>query len=326
MDRKYQVNGLKKLCDYFERFIISMKQFEINKNKDNTKNKKKKWLIVIIVLVVIGIVILGCYLFKLKKIDKVPPVIELYNDTIEITEGGEYSLSDNVKSVEDDIDGDITKEDKVPNETGIAYYFIDSSKLDTSKVGEYSVKVIARDKAGNESIKEFIVKVNAKKDESNSSSLNDSDSDFSSDKNNSTSGSKNNSSGSSKNKDNSKTSSKNDNSNISNSSSNDSNTDNKPQQICTTVWVQDSAAWDETIVDKAAWDETVQVGEFVVCRCGQKFNTYDEWDKHAGSFASKGDWSHGGYHVEGSYSVAHHDAVTHVVHHEATGHNEERCN
>lgn len=41
MDRKYQVNGLKKLCDYLERFIISMKQFEINKNKDNTKNKKK---------------------------------------------------------------------------------------------------------------------------------------------------------------------------------------------------------------------------------------------------------------------------------------------
>ena len=124
-----------------------MKKIEYN------RDIKRKWMLLVICFLALLIIIFGCQSSKLKKIDKEPPVIELYSDTIEITEGGEYSLSDNVKSVEDDIDGDITKEDKVPNETGIAYYFIDFSKLDTSKVGEYSVKVIARDKAGNESIK-----------------------------------------------------------------------------------------------------------------------------------------------------------------------------
>lgn len=326
MDRKYQVNGLKKLCDYLERFIISMKQFEINKNKDNTKNKKKKWLIVIIVLVVIGIVILGCYLFKLKKIDKVPPVIELYNDTIEITEGGEYSLSDNVKSVEDHIDGDITKEDKVPNETGIAYYFIDSSKLDTSKVGEYSVKVIARDKAGNESIKEFIVKVNAKNNENSSSSSTDHNNSSKSDNNNFEISSKDNTSSSSKNNATSNSNKENAYSKNNNSGTS-SNIDNKSEQTCTTVWVQDSAAWDETIVDKEAWDEKVAIATVYVCNgCGQEFLSKDDWWKHAMTHLGQGDDKHGSNHTYMQYKTIHHDAVTHVVHHEAIGHNEQKCN
>lgn len=92
--------------------------------------------------------------------------------------------------------------------------------------------------------------------------------------------------------------------------------------------VTDKAAWDETVVDQAAWDETVttRVGDIVVCNgCGQEFNSYEEWDKHAGSFASQGDWSHGGYHVDGRYStsVVHHDAITHTVHHDAVTHTEQ---
>lgn len=267
--------------------------------------------------------------FTVTNTDEVAPVIKLNKDTVEITEGDAYDPSGNIKSVKDDFDGNITKADKKPDEAGTAYYLIDSSKLDTSKAGEYKVKVTAADKAGNEATKEFTVKVKAKK-EDKSSSNGSTNSNSGSGKNNSTSGSKNNTGSSSKNNGTSNSNKGNTPSGSNNSGTSGSSSNNKPQQNCTTVWVQDSAAWDETVVDQAAWDETVttRVGDIVVCNgCGQEFNSYEEWDKHAGSFASQGDWSHGGYHVDGRYStsVVHHDAITHVVHHEATGHYEQRC-
>lgn len=267
--------------------------------------------------------------FTVTNTDEVAPVIKLNKDTVEITEGDAYDPSGNIKSVKDDFDGNITKADKKPDEAGTAYYLIDSSKLDTSKAGEYKVKVTAADKAGNEATKEFTVKAKAKKEDKSSSS-GSTNSNSGSGKNNSTSGSKNNTGSSSKNNGTSNSNKGNTSSGNNNSGTSGSSSNNKPQQNCTTVWVQDSAAWDETVVDQAAWDETVttRVGDIVVCNgCGQEFNSYEEWDKHAGSFASQGDWSHGGYHVDGRYStsVVHHDAITHVVHHEATGHNEQRC-
>lgn len=267
--------------------------------------------------------------FTVTNTDEVAPVIKLNKDTVEITEGDAYDPSGNIKSVKDDFDGNITKVDKKPDEAGSAYYLIDSSKLDTSKAGEYKVKVTAADKAGNEATKEFTVKVKAKK-EDKSSSNGSTNSNSGSGKNNSISGSKNNTGSSSKNNGTSNSNKGNTSSGSNNSGTSGSSSNNKPQQNCTTVWVQDSAAWDETVVDQAAWDETVntRVGDIVVCNgCGQEFNSYEEWDKHAGSFASQGDWSHGGYHVDGRYStsVVHHDAITHVVHHEATGHYEQRC-
>lgn len=267
--------------------------------------------------------------FTVTNTDEVAPVIKLNKDTVEITEGDAYDPIGNIKSVKDDFDGNITKVDKKPDEAGSAYYLIDSSKLDTSKAGEYKVKVTAADKAGNEATKEFTVKVKAKK-EDKSSSNGSTNSNSGSGKNNSTSGSKNNTGSSSKNNGTSNSNKGNTSSGSNNSGTSGSSSNNKPQQNCTTVWVQDSAAWDETVVDQAAWDETVntRVGDIVVCNgCGQEFNSYEEWDKHAGSFASQGDWSHGGYHIDGRYStsVVHHDAITHVVHHEATGHYEQRC-
>ena len=249
-------------------------------------------------------------------IDRVPPVIELYSDTVEITEGDEYNSNDNVKSVKDDIDGDIIRADSNLNETGKAYYFIDSSNLDTSKVGEYSVKVIARNKAGNEVTKEFTVKVLEKKDDNDSSvSTNNGNNQASNNKENAGSFTKDNI--------NSNTNKEN-NSYKNNNSETSSNIDNKSEQTCTTVWVQDSAAWDETVADKEAWDERVVVGDVVVCRCGQKFNSYGEWQNHM-NYEPDLD-SHGAYHIEPKYSTVHHDAVTHVVHHEAIGHNEQKCN
>ena len=270
--------------------------------------------------------------FTVTNTDEVAPVIKLNKDTVEITEDDAYDPSGNIKSVKDDFDGNITKADKKPDEAGSAYYLIDSSKLDTSKAGEYKVKVTAADKAGNEATKEFTVKVKAKK-EDKSSSNGSTNSNSGSGKNNSTSGSKNNTGSSSKNNGTSNSNKGNTSSGSNNSGTSGSSSNNKPQQNCTTVWVQDSAAWDETVVDQAAWDETVPVktGTQYICHCGQIFNSYNEWFYHSGQMEAIGDQGpegkgHG-YTPKDTYtnSTIHHDAITHVVHHEATGHNEQRC-
>lgn len=239
--------------------------------------------------------------FTVTNTDEVAPVIKLNKDTVEITEGDAYDPSGNIKSVKDDFDGNITKADKKPDEAGTAYYLIDSSKLDTSKAGEYKVKVTAADKAGNEATKEFTVKVKAKKEDNSSSSKNNTGS---SSKNNGTSNSNN-----------GNTSSGNNNSG--------SSSNNKPQQNCSQVKTKDawdeqvlvSAAWDETVVDQPAWDETVRVGEVVVCRCGQRFNSYNEWQNHMDSEPDLD--SHGGYHIDGVYNTVHHDATYKTIHHDA---------
>ncbi len=97
------------------------------------------------------------------------------------------------------------------------------------------------------------------------------------------------------------------------------------ENTTTQQWVQDSAAWDETVVDQAAWDEQVDTGEAVyVCngangdRCGQQFNSLIELMNHIDTVHN----GLGGYHVAPKYTTVHHDAVTRVVHHEATGHYE----
>lgn len=237
-------------------------------------------------------------------------------NTDEITAGDTYDPSTNIKSVKDDFDGEIAEADKKPDESGTAYYVIDASKLDTSKAGEYKVKVTAADKAGNESSKEYTVKVKEKKEESSSdnssnSSSNKNNSNSSSSKNNTVSPSKNNSSSGSNNT-------------SSNKGNTSSGSSSKPQQTCKQVdngyneqyVIKD--AWDETVVDQPAWDEQVSTGSIVVCRCGQKFNTYQEWVSHSNSYLGTDDINiHGAYHTEQTYSTVHHDATYKSIHHDA---------
>lgn len=249
--------------------------------------------------------------FTVTNTDEVAPVIKFNKDIVEITAGDTYDPSTNIKSVKDDFDGEIAKADKKPDESGTAYYVIDASKLDTSKAGEYKVKVTAADKAGNESSKEFTVKVKEKKEESssdNSSNSSSNNSNSSSSKNNTVSPSKNNNSSSSS-------------SSSSNKGNTSSGSSSKPQQTCKQVdngyneqyVIKD--AWDETVVDQPAWDEQVATGSIVVCRCGQRFNTYQEWSTH---LSQSGDVdSHGAYHTEQTYSTVHHDATYKTIHHDA---------
>ena len=127
-----------------------------------------------------------------------------------------------------------------------------------------------------------------------------------------------------------------------------------------TVWVQDSAAWDETVITKAAWDEQVLVQaaydeqvlvqaaydepvyEWVsVCNvCGYQFplgTTGDQLEYHIFDDPGCGGGWHGvqvqtgsvhhdavyqTVHHDAVYNTVHHDAETNVVHHDATGHYE----
>lgn len=252
--------------------------------------------------------------FTVTNTDEVAPVIKLNKDTVEITEGDDYDPSGNIKSVKDDFDGNITKADKKPDEAGSAYYLIDSSKLDTSKAGEYKVKVTAADKAGNEATKEFTVKVKAKK-EDKSSSNGSTNSNSGSGKNNSTSGSKNNTGSSSKNNGTSNSNKGNTSSGSNNSGTSGSSSNNKPQQNCKTIH-HDATGHNETVwvQDTAAWDEQVPIATIYVCNgCGQEFPSKDAWWNHAMTYLGQDDDSHGSNHTYIQYTTVHHDA---------TGHNE----
>ena len=107
------------------------------------------------------------------------------------------------------------------------------------------------------------------------------------------------------------------------------------------VWVQDSAAWDETIVTKEAWDETIVTKEawdepvyslLPVCNvCGYQFpagGTADDIGYHEFVDPGCGGGWHdvqvqtGTIHHDAETTVVHHDAEYTTVHHDATGHNE----
>ncbi len=127
------------------------------------------------------------------------------------------------------------------------------------------------------------------------------------------------------------------------------------------VWVQDSAAWDETVVTKEAWDEQVLVSaawdETVVTKeawdepvygwgqeicnvCGYRFpigSTGDDIEYHALIDPGCGGGWHSNWeqigtthhdaettvvHHDAVYQTVHHEAETTTVHHDATGHTE----
>ena len=124
-----------------------------------------------------------------------------------------------------------------------------------------------------------------------------------------------------------------------------------------TVWVQDFAAWDETVITKAAWDEQVLVQDAYdenvmisdaydepvyawvgICNeCGHRFLDPNEdigdhmeagcWSSWHDEWMQVGTTHHDAVyqtvHHEATYQTVHHEAETAIVHHDATGHNEQ---
>lgn len=81
------------------------------------------------------------------------------------------------------------------------------------------------------------------------------------------------------------------------------------ENTTTQQWVQDSAAWDETVVDQEAWTEP---GYQICDGCGYKTTSDDDIVDHCSREKSTYRYVHSVYHP----------AVTHTVHHDATGHYE----
>lgn len=89
------------------------------------------------------------------------PVIEFNEETISLKINEEFDIKSNIKAIKDLVDGDITyTEDETITKDG--YYF--TYDIDTSIVGEYTVKLIAYDKHGNKTEKEYIVDVKEQKE------------------------------------------------------------------------------------------------------------------------------------------------------------------
>ena len=83
------------------------------------------------------------------------PVIEINSDSITIKQGESVNIFDNIKSVIDAVDGKIEFSSNSDN-SAVNYYSVEAN-IDVNKVGNYPVNVIALDKNGNSSEKEFTV-------------------------------------------------------------------------------------------------------------------------------------------------------------------------
>ena len=81
------------------------------------------------------------------------------------------------------------------------------------------------------------------------------------------------------------------------------------ENTTTQQWVQDAAAWDETVVDQAAWTEP---GYQMCKKCGYKTESDDDIIIHCANEGSTYTY----------IASVYHPAVTHTVHHDATGHYE----
>lgn len=71
---------------------------------------------------------------------------------------------------------------------------------------------------------------------------------------------------------------------------------------------------DQKVVDQAAYTESIPVYEkqaVVICCCGARFNTAEEWDVHTKSYIAKGDYSHGSYSVTSKDVLIRTDTITH---------------
>ena len=97
---------------------------------------------------------------EIKVVDTKPPVIEFNEDIIYIYQGATFDAKSNIKSVRDEIDGDIafTENEKEEKKD----YYVIYNNLDTNKIDTHEIKVVAYDKNGNETAKSFYVKVIAK--------------------------------------------------------------------------------------------------------------------------------------------------------------------
>ena len=101
------------------------------------------------------------YTIQVEVKDTVKPTIEFKYKTITLYVGNTYVYKNNVKSVKDAVDGELTYMAKAPETNEKGYYTI-STNLNNKKIGTYNVTVKAVDKNGNESSAKYNIKVIAR--------------------------------------------------------------------------------------------------------------------------------------------------------------------
>ena len=92
------------------------------------------------------------YIFTVE--DNKAPIIELKEDSLEFVRGTDIDITSNVVKVYDEIDGELKEAISLSNNT----YCIDGD-INMNETGEYIVKVIAKDKNGLKTEKEFKVTI-----------------------------------------------------------------------------------------------------------------------------------------------------------------------
>ena len=96
----------------------------------------------------------------ISVVDSVAPVISIHEETVSITEGDSYDLNNNIASVVDAIDGDLSYLENAP-ENSVKYYDF-QYEGDLSSVGSHEITVSAVDGSGNKTVQKFVLEVEEK--------------------------------------------------------------------------------------------------------------------------------------------------------------------
>lgn len=98
------------------------------------------------------------YLIDVVVKDTKLPVINIKKDTITLYKGNGYTFTDNIESVIDEVDGNISYVAEVPAQNENGYYIV-ASDFNQNATGEYTVSIKAVDKNGNEQNASYVIKV-----------------------------------------------------------------------------------------------------------------------------------------------------------------------
>ena len=98
------------------------------------------------------------YLINVEVKDTKKPIIKIKKSVITLYKGNNYTLTNNISSVSNEVDGNLEYLEKDPevNEKG---YYIVTSNFNKNTVGNYTVNIKAVDKNGNETSSKYTIKV-----------------------------------------------------------------------------------------------------------------------------------------------------------------------
>lgn len=88
-------------------------------------------------------------------IDSMAPEIEIYHDTVYVNSGKSFDVFSNIKSIVDNVDGNLEYKDIVEIDEKDKMYYTIIGDVDTNSVGTYEMQIKAVDSSFNEEIKSF---------------------------------------------------------------------------------------------------------------------------------------------------------------------------